>query len=198
MQKGRIPGLWFTRKKIERLLVIMQLSQMLLENGIDAKYWSRELGTKSIDDLQAELEAGETKLETIAGMLVRVVRVVAIVVRVQLGDKLFTLVEDKQIFFTGAVRQRGLKNIAEKIAGNETPIEAAQRALIEEIGLNFTGEWMFLGEEFQTATSPSYPGLNSCYHMFNYQIMLSAADLNELRFAEIRDRKLTLFTLEAI
>ncbi len=177
---------------------MMNLSQLLLANGIDPQKWSRELGNKRIDDLQAELEAGETKLEPIAGMLVRVVRVVAIVIQVRLGDKLFTLVEDKQIFFTGAVRQRGLKNIAEKIAGTETPIEAAHRALIEEIGLNFTGEWMFMGEEFQTSTSPSYPGLNSCYHMFNYQIMLSSADLSELRFAEVRDRKLTLFTLEAI
>jgi hypothetical protein len=90
MQKGRILRIWFTRKKIEKLLGIMQLSQMLLANGIDPKYWLREQGNKSIADLHAELEAGETKLETIAGMLVRVVRVVAIVVRVRLGDEVYT------------------------------------------------------------------------------------------------------------
>lgn len=176
----------------------MNLNQLLSANGIDTAAWSRDRGTKDVSDLKAEIECGEAKLESIDGTLTRVISVVNIVVNVRLGDKLFILVEDKQIFFTGAIRQRGLRNIAEKIKPDETPLQAAQRAVYEEIGLNFAGEWLFTGTKNQQRISPSYPNLNSCYQMFNYQIFLSAVDLERLRFTEVRNEKISLFTLEPI
>ena len=176
----------------------MNLSQVLLNHGINTDNWSHDLGTKSIIDLQAEIDSGEARLESIEGILTRVVKVVTIVINVGLGDKLFILVEDKQIFFTGAIRQRGLKNIAEKLKPDETPLAGAQRALQEEICLDFDGEWISIGEEMKQQNSPSYPGLNSCYQMFNYQIILSAADLSKLRFAEVMNEKIALFTLEPV
>lgn len=176
----------------------MNLTEILSANGINTTNWSRDRGTKDISDLQAEIDCGEAKLESIDGILTRVVRVVKIVINVRLGAKLFNLVEDKQIFFTGAVRHRNLKNIAEKIKPEETPLQAAQRAIHEELGLDFQGEWLFRGEELQTQSSPSYPGLNSCYQMFDYQIFLSDAELSQLRFAEVHNDKISLFTLEAI
>jgi hypothetical protein len=205
-RKGGFLGLWLDILILTSLATTpsfpvtssMDLSQLLLDNGINLDRWSRDRGTKNIADLAAEITAGETKLESIEGILTRIVRVVKISIDVRLGDKLFRLIEDKQIFFTGAVRQRGLKNIAEKMQGHETPLQTVQRALKEEIGLEFTGAWIFTGEENQQLNSPSYPGLNSCYQMFNYQITLSAADLSKLRFAEVRGEKISLFTLEAI
>lgn len=176
----------------------MNLPQLLLDNGIDPNTWSRDRGTKDINDLAAEIEAGEAKLESIDGILTRIIRVANIFIHVRLGDELFALVEDRQIFFTGAIRRRGLKNIAEKLQADETPLQAAHRAVREEINLDFEGEWVFTGEENHQRGSPSYPGLNSCYQMFNYQIVLSAADLAKLRFAEVRGEKITLFTLEKI
>jgi hypothetical protein len=62
-----------------------------------------------IADLQTEIELGESSLESIDGTLVRMVKVVKIDVNVWLGDRLFILVEDKQIFFTGVIRQRGIE-----------------------------------------------------------------------------------------
>jgi NUDIX domain len=176
----------------------MNLIQVLLDNSIDTAGWSRDRGTKDLHDLQAEIDCGEAKLESIDGILTRVISVVNIVVNVRLGDKLFILVEDKQIFFTGAIRQRGLKNLAEKIKPDETPLQAAHRAIHEEIGLNFAGEWLFTGTKMQQQISPSYPNLNSCYQMFEFQILLLAADLHRLRFTEIHNEKISLFTLEPI
>jgi hypothetical protein len=176
----------------------MNLPQLLSDNGIDPNTWSRDRGTKDINDLAAEIEAGEAKLASIDGILTRIVRVAKIFIHVRLGAELFALVEDRQIFFTGVVRRRGLKNIAEKLQVNETPLQAAHRAVREEINLDFEGEWVFTGEENHQRGSPSYPGLNSSYQMFNYQIVLSAADLAKLRFAEVRGEKIALFTLEKI
>ena len=176
----------------------MDLSKSLLAAGINLDKWSASLGTKSVTDLQAEIDIGETQLQSIAGMLTRIVKVANITVRVEIGEQSFILVEDKQIFFTGAVRERGLKCLAEKIINDEPPEIAARRALREEIGLNFEGELVSLGTEIQQQSSPSYPGLRTQYQLFNYQIVLSIADLKQIRFAEIQAKKMSLFTLEPI
>jgi NUDIX domain len=176
----------------------MDLDRSLLAAGIDLDRWSPTIGNKSVADLQAELDSGETQLQSIDGKLVRSVKVVRVTVRVEIGDRSFILVEDKQIFFTGAVRERGAKYIAEKVKKDEPPAIAALRGLQEEIGLKFEGEIVAIGEEIQQESSPSYPGLSSQYQIFNYQIMLSVEDLNQIRFAEIQTQKMCLFTLEAI
>jgi hypothetical protein len=176
----------------------MNLSKSLSAAGIDLTKWSPELGTKSIEDLQIEIDTGETQLQSIEGILTRVVKVVNVTVRVEIGDRSFILVEDKQIFFTGAIRERGLKCLAEKIINNEPPEIAARRALREEIGLDFEGELVSIGEEIQQQSSPSYPGLSTQYQIFNYQIVLSVADLSQIGFAEIQAKKISLFTLEKL
>jgi hypothetical protein len=176
----------------------MDLATSLSAAGIDLTKWSPELGTKSVTDLQVEIDIGETQLQSIEGMLTRVVKVVNVTVRVEIGDRSFLLVEDKQIFFTGAIRKRGLKCLAEKIINDEQPEIAARRALREEIELNFEGELVSIGEEIQQQSSPSYPGLSTQYHIFNYQVVLSVEDLSQIRFVEIQAGKMSLFTLELI
>jgi ADP-ribose pyrophosphatase YjhB (NUDIX family) len=174
----------------------MNLSQFLLDSGIDIARWSHDCGNKNLADLQREIEAGESQIESIDGTLTRVVRVATVAVRVRLGEKLFLLVEDKQIFFTGGVRQRQRQVIAEKMYPSEPPLSAAQRALKEEIGLDYQGEFIALASEVRQQNSPSYPGLASIYQTFNYQIFLSAADLKDISFVEVQENKISLFTLE--
>lgn len=176
----------------------MDLATSLIAQGIDLTLWSPAIGNKSVTDLQAEIDAGETLLRSIDGKLVRTVKVVRITVRVEIGSRSFLVVEDKQIFFTGAVRERGMKFVAEKIKHDELPTTTARRALAEEIGLNFVGELVEIGEELQEKSSPSYPGLSSQYRTYNYQIVLSIAELKQIRFAEIQTEKMSLFTLEPI
>jgi hypothetical protein len=176
----------------------MNLTTSLSAAGIDLTKWLPELGTKSVTDLQIEIDIGETQLQSIEGILTRIVKVVNVTVRVEIGDRSFLLVEDKQIFFTGAVRKRGLKHLAEKIKTDEPPEIAARRALREEIGLQFEGELVSIGEELKHQYSPSYPGLSTQYQIFNYQIILSVSDFKHIRFAEIQTNKMSLFTLDPI
>lgn len=174
------------------------LYRLLLKYNINTKEWSNQKGTKTIEDLQEEITLGESTLEVINNKLTRVVKIASIEVKVKLGKKLFTLVEDKQIFFTGLVRKRGLRNLAEKIKEGETPEFAAYRGLKEEIGLNFERELIFKGETQTTKCSPSYPQLNSLYNIFNYEIILEHNDLEIIRFSEYQKQEgiISLFSLE--
>jgi hypothetical protein len=175
----------------------MDLQKILLENGIQIQEWHHNNKTKTIKELEQEILNRETKLELIDARLTRIVRVANVIVNVQLGDTLFRLTEDKQIFLNfGTVRERKLGYISEKMIADEIPEIAAKRALREEIGLTLEKELIFEGEEIDRQQSMSYPGLISIYHIFRYRIILDAADLSVLRFSEVQDNKITLFTLE--
>ncbi|PSF38979.1 hypothetical protein C7H19_02690 [Aphanothece hegewaldii CCALA 016] len=175
----------------------MNIQKILLENGIPIHEWDHNKKTKTVAELEQEILCQETKLELLDNQLTRSVKVVNIIVNVQLGDHLFRLIEDKQIFLNfGKVRERNLGYIAEKIIGDEMPETAARRALQEEIGLTLEKELIFIEEEIEQQNSMSYPGLLSIYQIFRYRIILNAADLTILRFSEVQDNKIILFTLE--
>lgn len=175
----------------------MDLQKILLENGIPIHEWHHSKKTKTVAELEQEILSQETKLELIDNQLTRTVKVANIIVNIQLGEILFKLIEDKQIFLNfGQVRKRKLGYIAEKIIGDENPESAARRALLEEIGLNLEKELIFERAEIEQQDSMSYPGLSSIYHVFKYRVILETADLSLLRFSEVQDNKITLFTLE--
>lgn len=177
---------------------INELNNVLSKHHINTENWLHEKGTKTVEDLHREIDRGETILESINGQLFRVVRLVSLQVKIKLGEQFFTLVEDKQIFFAGGIRKRGLDTLAEKIMVNETPELAVRRCLKEEIGLDFDGSFLFLGENEEIKSSPSYPLLNSIYKVYNYQVVLSEKELEFIRFSEYQKggQKITLFTLE--
>jgi hypothetical protein len=175
---------------------MISLIEQLVSNGIDLSTWSHDQGTKTINDLQTEIDSGESRLEVIEGDLLRSVRVVGVRVYVRLGEYLFRVVEDKQIFFTGAVRQRQLTQLTEKIHPDESPIMAGKRLLQEELGFHYEGDLLTLGQESRRLESASYPGLASCYELFSYEIFLTADDLPKLKFVEVQSHKISLFTLE--
>ncbi|MGI0481096.1 hypothetical protein ACN4EE_09920 [Geminocystis sp. CENA526] len=180
---------------------ITELNSLLSQHNINLEQWSHEKGTKTTVELQNEIESGETTLETRLDRLYRVVKLVSVNVQVKLGEQLFTLVEDKQIFFTGAVRKRGLNSLSEKIMAGETPELAVYRCLKEEIGLNnVTKPLINLGFTEEIKSSPSYPTLNSIYQVFNYQVVLDEDDLQFIRFSEYQknSQKITLFSLELL
>jgi hypothetical protein len=176
----------------------MNLLQILTDRGIFVGGWYHELGTKTVADLQSEIDHGESRLTEVAGKLVRTLRVVGIWIYVDLGKQRFVLVEDKQIFFTGAMRQRDLQQLTEKIQPGESPEVAARRLLLEELSFEYLGELIDRGQETRNMISDSYPGLQSCYEMFNYEISLTVADLPNLKFAEVQSQKLSLFTLKPL
>jgi hypothetical protein len=174
----------------------MNLIELLINHNIDTSQWSHAQGTKTITDLQSEIDNGESCLEVLEGSFLRRVKVVGIWVYVKLEEKLFRVVEDRQIFFTGAIRKRQLSQLTEKIYLGESPQLAGKRLLKEELGFDYEGELITLGQEMQQMVSSSYPGLTCCYELFNYEIFLTAEDLSKLRFAEVQSQKICLFTLE--
>ncbi|MGY6528514.1 MAG: hypothetical protein ACXITR_01165 [Cyanobacterium sp.] len=178
---------------------INELNKVLSKHHINTENWLHEKGTKTVRDLHHEIDMGETILRSINGQLFRVVRLVSLLVKFKLGEQLFTLVEDKQIFFAGGIRKRDLDTLAEKIKVDETPELAVCRCLKEEIGLDFDGSFIFLGESEEVKSSPSYPFLHSIYKVYNYQVILSEKELEFIRFSEYHKggQKITLFTLEA-
>jgi hypothetical protein len=176
----------------------MDLESFLASQGIAVTQWSNDLGNKTLADLQLELDLGECQLERCGDGWVRSVQVVGVWVYVRLGEKLFTIMEDQQVFFTGAVRRRELKQLTEKMHRGEDPKAAARRLLREELGLDYLGEMVDRGQESRVLESKSYPGLNSRYAIFNYQVLLTAADLIQVRFAEVQSQKISLFTLEPV
>lgn len=178
------------------MLEIIDLETLLNHHHLDITNWSHELGTKDIQDLHNEILRGESILEIRENQLVRITQISSIEVLVKIGEKTFTLIEDKQIFFTGAIRKRGLRNLSEKIGHNETPELAAHRALAEELGLKTDKQLVFLGETEIENQSFSYPGLCSRYRIFNYQINLDKQDLEFIRFSEYQQQKITFFTLD--
>jgi hypothetical protein len=178
------------------MLEIIELETLLNHHHLDITNWSHNLGTKNIQDLHNEILRGETILEIRENQLVRITQISSIEVLVKMGEKTFTLIEDKQIFFTGAIRKRGLRNLSEKIGHNETPELAAYRALAEEIGLKTGKQLVFIGETEIENESLSYPGLYSRYRIFNYQINLDKQDLELMRFSEYQQQKITFFTLD--
>ena len=176
------------------------LEKQLSDFKIDTNQWNHANGTKTVTELNHEIEAGETTLEIIDGQLFRVVKLISLQVQVKLGNELFILVEDKQIFFTGTVRKRGLRNLAEKIKANEKPQETVIRALQEEICLTTNKKPIFIEETQELKTSPSYPQLDSIYKVWNYHLTLDEEDLAQIKFSEYQKKKgkITLFSLEKI
>jgi hypothetical protein len=179
------------------MLEIQELKTLLTQYNLPIKEWSHELGKKTINDLNNELNKGESSLELKNNQLYRITKVSSIEVKVKIGTKIFTVVEDKQIFLTGMIRKRGLRNISEKIREQETPESAAWRGLQEELGLTTDKQLIFLGETTTESQSPSYPGLSCRYQVFNYQITLDEQELKNMKFFEYRNNKVTFFTLES-
>ena len=174
------------------------LEKQLSNFKIDFSQWNHDRGTKTVAELNHEIEAGETTLEIIDGKLFRIVKLISINVQIKLGNELFILVEDKQIFFTGAVRKRGLRNLAEKIKNKEKPEQTVIRALKEEISLTTNKKPIFREKTQESKTSPSYPQLDSIYQIWNYSITLDEEDLAQIKFSEYqkKESKIILFSLE--
>jgi hypothetical protein len=128
---------------------------------------------KSFQQLLDEIKNGETEIVWMDNQPIRLLRIVFLKVSYQ-GK---FLVEDRQEFPDGRVRYRGIEGISEKLFPQEEPDKAVYRALQEELGFQLEElqdlPIKFLGQELSKKESPSYPGLESHYDIFKYEIYLS-------------------------
>lgn len=135
-----------------------ELKTWLESKGIDLTHWGKG-GAKTVENLWAELVAGEAQLQDDPPE--RQVQIVNVIIRA--GNRL--LVEGKQEFGANQTRFRG-KPPAEKLKPGESPVEAAIRCLREEMEVNPSRvqilSWSQKPEQMQS-DSPSYPGLTTTY-----------------------------------
>lgn len=148
---------------------------------------------KTFQELEAEIANGESVIIWDTDRPIRLVRVVCIHVFAHTGEQ---LVEDRQEFADGRVRRRGFTGVSEKLKVGEEPLEGAQRALTEELGIDRELPLETLGESWQERWSTSYPGLLSRYNTHTFQVTLPAY-LYQAFYIEQQASKRTIFQWRA-
>ncbi|MBV6518359.1 MAG: hypothetical protein DCC43_00260 [Candidatus Brocadia sp.] len=140
-----------------------------LEHALPVHAYGKDKA-KSFRQLLNEIATGETQIIWQENRPIRLLSIV--VVKVHCRDK--TLVEDRQVFPDGRVRYRGIEGLSEKLHPQEEHSKGVYRALQEELG--FSADELqgisiqFLGREWEKKESLSYPGLESHYDTYTYEV----------------------------
>ena len=111
------------------------------------------------------------------------------------GEK-FQLIELKQVFKNGHIRERGHKYVAEKLQFGEIPEQGALRGLKEELQLKSEDiKIISLPDEntFEKSISQSYKGLECSYNMYVFRTEIPEVDYKEM-YIEDQPDKQTFFT----
>ncbi|NNN36238.1 NUDIX domain-containing protein [Streptomyces sp. S3(2020)] len=134
-----------------------QLREWLERSGIPHESWGTG-GTKSVQHLWDEIEAGETVLDSEPPLR----RVTVVTLRIRQGGK--ELVEIAQLMADGTWRPRD-EAPAEKMKPGEEASATARRCVAEELGVEGPGVVVGAVSErrLRRDSSPSYPGLASEY-----------------------------------
>jgi hypothetical protein len=129
---------------------------------------------KTFNHLLAEINDGEAVLTEHENRLLRSANGSIVMVYYRNGQSLWQLKEDRQVFSDGRERRRTLAtSIGEKMQPGESSIDAAHRALREEIGID---EKLPLIQKPMIIKGPipseSYPGLFTRYVMHAFDVFL--------------------------
>jgi 8-oxo-dGTP pyrophosphatase MutT (NUDIX family) len=171
------------------------LTQLLSNYSIAYETWGRA-GTKTIDDLRAELDEGESTLEERDGMLVRKVGVVGLDVFADIDGVRHILCEDRQEFANDeTVKHRHLStSLGEKTRLGEAPRATMIRALREELGVSVPDESIRIGDiEYHFAASTMYPGLMSEKTLTTGVVLIESAHIRPEGYIEQQPTKSTYF-----
>ena len=167
-----------------------ELESILRQANIPLERWGIDKA-KTMDHLLEEVSAGETTLS-----LLREVSVVSIEVTCIVGEESFILREEKQVFSDGRERCRNLgTTMGEKIQPGETPLDAAKRAIREELGI-VDPDLVLVECGFRTRgpeESPSYPGLLSLYKFSHFSVTLPTEHYRLEGYIETQGDKTTYF-----
>lgn len=170
-----------------------ELILLLNEFHIDYSKW-----LKPVTTLFDELQHDDCYLAIVDGQLKRFVDVM----KVKCYYKNNILMEQKQVFTDGTVRSRNHYHVAEKIQKGESLLDAAVRALDEELQLKMDKNLFVHHKELDTVdsanASPSYVGLTSVYSTYNFNIKLNDDQYNPDGYQEVQTSKTTYFVWTTI
>lgn len=164
-----------------------QIASFLKEMGVPIEEWTGKNATKTLEDLVKEIENGETQLrvdengEVLREVNVAVFRIEA--VDPSTGDR-YVLNEAYQEFADGSVRQRAREGggISEKIMATETPQQATERGILEELQISEGYEISDTVEATQDRfQSTSYPGLTATQNIFKTTVTFDSKHFEETK-----------------
>lgn len=182
-----------------------QLTDVLVSHNISTVDWGID-NTKTPADLYEELRAGESALFLAASGLQKYITTVKVNIFYKDAAGIYRLVEAAQNDFSSGEnrwRHRALHNsLSEKRRGfhGESPLEAAQRALQEEIGvtqplaLEQTAEIVHPAK-IEPRNYSTLPTVNETQY---FQASLRAADYHPLGYVERQPTKHTFFHWEPV
>lgn len=169
------------------------LTHHLAQAAIPTSEWGRG-DAKTVEHLLSEIRNGESQISISPGGrdIRRVVRVAWVdVFHLAADGTVLNLHESRQEYNDGRVRRRNLNaSLGEKMQPGEKPVDAATRALQEELGVEEPDTLYFLGESEKTqGASESYPGLPSRYATYSYVATLGAAAFKANGYIEVQPDK---------
>lgn len=178
------------------MLTLQYLFEMIRETNIDLALWGNG-NAKTATHLLIEENQQECTLELINGVLYRNISVVSIAIYHH-SKKCLHLQEKNQIFTNGNRRIRNLSDqcsIAEKIKRNETPLEAAIRAIsAEELRIPIdTNQLQFIRTDERINLSSSYPGIISRKIIHIFECLFTEEQFNLEGYTEIQEDKISHF-----
>lgn len=172
---------------------VVRISRLLDQFAIDTSRWGMN-GAKTIEDLVAEIAAGESLLEECGGELVRVTTSLGVDVFVRIYGKTYLLKEKVQVFADGYERRRNLStSLGEKLLPGEDIIAAVRRALKEELGVDLIDDLSIGDEEFMERQSNSYPGLKTHITIQHAAVEISPSQFVAEGYVERQLTKTTYF-----
>lgn len=173
------------------------LRAFLEENDVPFDQWGKG-EAKTFDNLLAEIVSGEATLKKRGGIPCRSITISALDVYHDDGARLLLLREDKQLFSDGRSRIRKLdRSIGEKQKRGETPLQAARRALVEELGITETLP-LFAKPPVTKGPLPSlsFPGLFTFYTMHVFDVFLPPHLYRADGYVERQKEKVSYFVWE--
>lgn len=141
------------------------LLDLLLQFNVDVDLWGKGKA-KTVEHLLIEINTGECQLIKLNGELLRLVTGPGLNVFYKDGDQILKLKEEKQVYNDGRVRVRAdlETSIGEKLKPGESSLDAARRALAEELDIKSDLELIPADPITKgPITSVSYPGLKTKY-----------------------------------
>ena len=151
-------------------LTVTKLKALLEWADVDLAAWGSG-SAKTVDHLLREIEYGESEVNfSPEGTVTRRVRVAWVdVLHFDANGNVYQLYEDRQEYVDGRIRKRILdSSLGEKFHPSEEPVEAAIRALSEELGITDYVSLHVIGSEQTTHSPDSYPGLESQYDTHSF------------------------------
>lgn len=172
------------------------LAALLLSSGVDTAAWGT-CEAKTIGHLLAELRDGDCELIEDQTGLARRVRNVWVDLHAAIDTERLRLVERRQVFADGRVRERTLPaSLGEKCKIGEDPADAARRGVAEELGIAAPLRLVATPPRDNPATARSYPGLRTIYDTYWFAGELDAADFVVDGYVDVQSDKTTYFEWE--